>query len=316
MNGATEKVQLMKFSTESHSLIKTIKKYKYLYLMAMPVLIYYILFHYLPMMGVSIAFQDFRITRGMLESPWVGLKHFMNFFNSEYAWRTIRNTLSINILSLVFAFPIPIIFALMLNELRKMRVRKMIQTITYMPHFISSVVICSIVLDFVARGGIINELLKLIGIDAIQFMNEPGWFYPIYIISGLWQNTGWDSIIFLAALASIDSSLYEASSIDGAGRLKQVFHITIPGLLPTITILLILRIGQMMNVGYEKVLLLYNPTIYSYADVISTFVYRKGIIDANYSYAAAVGLFNSVVNFILLLSSNKISKKLGQMGLW
>lgn len=316
MNGATEKLELPLYKRQSGKMLKTLQQYKYLYLMMVPVLAYYIIFCYLPMVGVAIAFQDYRITRGIFDSRWVGLKHFVSFFRSEYAWRTIRNTLSISIYSLIIAFPTPIIFALLLNEIRRLRFKKMVQTVTYMPHFISTVVICSIVLDFVATGGIINEILNWFGIDSINFMSEPNWFYTIYIGSGIWQHIGWDSIIFLSALVSIDPNLYEAAAIDGCGRFKQVLYITIPGILPTIIILLILRIGQMMNIGYEKILLLYNPTIYSKADVISTFVYRKGILDANYSYASAVNFFNSIVNFILLVSTNKISKKLGQTGLW
>lgn len=316
MNGTIERVELAPVRKRQRIAVKKLKRYRYLYLMIMPVLAYYIIFHYLPMVGVSIAFQDYRITRGIFESRWVGFKHFTSFFTSQYAWRTIRNTLSISIYSLVFAFPMPIMLALLLNEIKRLRFKKMVQTITYMPHFISSVVICSIILDFVSNGGIVNEILGLLGMNPINFMSQPNWFYPIYILSGIWQHVGWDSIIFLAAIASIDESLYEAASIDGAGRFKQIWHITLPGLLPTVAILLILRIGQLMNVGYEKILLLYNPSIYSSADVISTFVYRKGIADANYSYAAAIGLFNSIVNFILLVSTNKISKKLGQSGLW
>ena len=291
-------------------------KYRYLYFLLLPLILYYVIFCYLPMAGVVIAFQDYRITRSIFNSPWVGLKNLMSFFNSYNCFQLIRNTLSISIFGLIFAFPIPILLALLLNEVRKAWFKKAVQTITYMPHFISVVVICSIVLDFVSNDGIINEIIKLLGFKTINFMVQPGWFYPIYIGSGIWQQTGWDSIIYLAALSSIDPSLYEAAIMDGAGRLKQALYITLPGILSTIIILLILRIGQLMNVGYEKILLLYNPTIYSTADVISTFVYRKGILGASYSYAAAVGLFNSVVNFILIYSANRISRKLGQASLW
>ena len=287
-----------------------------LYLMAIPVLLYYIVFCYLPMFGIVIAFQDFRITRGFFGSKWVGLKNFEQFFASEYAWTTIRNTLSISIYGLIFAFPAPILLAILLNEVRNERFKKLVQTVTYMPHFISLVIICAMVMDFCSTRGLINTLITSMGGKAINFMTEPKWFYPIYILSGLWQHLGWDSIIYLAALSAIDQELYEAATVDGAGRLRRIWHVTLPGIAPTITILLILRIGSIMSVGFEKIILLYTPAIYETADVISTFVYRKGLLDGKYSFASAVGLMNSVINFILLLGADRISKRLGQNGLF
>lgn len=287
-----------------------------LYLMAIPVMLYYIVFCYLPMFGIVIAFQDFRITRGFFGSKWVGLKNFEQFFASEYAWTTIRNTLSISIYGLIFAFPAPILLAILLNEVRNEHFKKLVQTVTYMPHFISLVIICAMVMDFCSTRGLINTLITSMGGKAINFMTEPKWFYPIYILSGLWQHLGWDSIIYLAALSAIDPELYEAATVDGAGRLRRIWHVTLPGIAPTITILLILRIGSIMSVGFEKIILLYTPVIYETADVISTFVYRKGLMDGKYSFASAVGLMNSVINFILLLGADRISKRLGQNGLF
>ncbi|HML46127.1 MAG TPA: ABC transporter permease subunit [Clostridia bacterium] len=292
------------------------QRYWMLYLMVTPLLLYYILFCYLPMFGIVIAFQDFRVTRGFFDSKWVGLKHFHKFFASEYAWTTIRNTLLISAYGLIFGFPAPILLALMLNEAKQARFKKAVQLITYMPHFISLVVVCAIVRDFCATSGIINSLLAYMGRSPVNFMTEPGWFRPLYIVSGIWQHMGWDSIIYLASLSAIDPELYEAATVDGAGRMRKIWHITLPGISATITILLILRIGSIMSVGFEKIILLYTPLTYETADVISTHVYRRGLIDGDYSFASAVGLMNSVVNLVLLISADRFSKKIGQRGLF
>ena len=287
-----------------------------LYLMILPVIAYYIIFHYLPMGGLIIAFKDYRVARGIFGSKWVGLKHFIGFFESEYAWRTIRNTLSISCLGIVFSFPAPIILAILLNEVKHEHFKKAVQTITYMPHFISLVIICAMVHDFCATRGLFNTILNALGFDSIDFLIQPGWFYPIYISSGIWQNIGWDSIIYLSALSAIDQELYEAAAVDGAGRLRRIWSITLPGIMPTITILLILRVGSIMSVGFEKIILLYNPSVYETADVISTYVYRRGLVDGKYSFASAVGMMNSIINFILLLSADRLSKHFGQSGLF
>lgn len=286
------------------------------YLMALPVLAYYIVFHYLPMIGIVVAFQDFRVARGFLGSKWVGFRNFVQFFESPYAWTTIRNTLSISFYGLIFAFPAPILLALMLNEVRSKRFKKSVQTITYMPHFISLVIICALVIDFCSTRGLFNTLIARLGGTPVNFMNEPKWFYPIYIISGIWQHTGWDSIIYLAALSAIDPELYEAATVDGAGRMRRIWHVTLPGISATITILLILRIGSLMSVGFEKIILLYSPATYETADTISTYVYRRGLSDGKYSFASAVGLMNSAVNFILLIAADRFSKRIGQTGLF
>lgn len=287
-----------------------------LYLMILPVVAYYVIFHYLPMGGLVIAFKDYRVARGILGSKWVGLKHFIDFFQSEYAWQTTRNTLSISCLGLIFSFPAPIILAILLNEVKAAHFKKAVQTITYMPHFISLVIICAMVRDFCATRGLFNTILNALGFKSIDFLIQPKWFYPIYITSGIWQNIGWNSIIYLSALSAIDQELYEAAAVDGAGRLRRIWSVTLPGILPTITILLILRIGSIMSVGFEKIILLYNPSVYETADVISTYVYRRGLVDGKYSFASAVGLMNSIINFALLLMADRLSKHFGQSGLF
>lgn len=293
-----------------------LQRYWMVYLMALPVVLYYVIFHYLPMFGIVISFQNFRVTRGFFGSKWVGLENFIDFFDSEYAWKNTINTLRISFYGLVFAFPAPILLALLLNEVKNAHFKKAVQTITYMPHFISLVIICALVMDFCSTKGLINTLITSLGGKPINFMNDPKWFNPIYTISGIWQHMGWDSIIYLAALSSIDPELYEAATVDGAGRFRRMWHITLPGIASTISILLILRIGSIMSVGYEKIILLYSPATYETADTISTYVYRRGLQDGKYSFAAAVGLMNSVVNFILLIVSDRVSKKLGQSGLF
>ena len=289
--------------------------YWMLYVMLIPVVLYYIVFCYLPMFGIVIAFKDYRPSRGILASQWVGFKHFISYFNSVFFWRNVRNTLAINGLGLLFGFPAPILLALLLNEIGNQRFKKTVQTITYMPHFISTVVVVSIIMNFVSTNGLINEILKFFSLPPIRYSSDLNVFYPTYIISGIWQNIGWDSIIYLAALSSIDPQLYEAATIDGAGRLQRIWHITLPGIASTISIMLILRLGSIMSVGIEKIILMYSPGLYEVADVISTYVYRRGLQEGQMSFASAVGLFNSVINFILVLSADRFSKKLGQSGL-
>lgn len=295
---------------------RDLKRNKLLYLMVLPVIAYYLIFDYGPMYGLQIAFKDYSPGDGIWNSRWVGFEHFVEFFNSYYFWRLIRNTLLLNVYELIFGFPAPIILALLLNELRRQYFKRIVQTITYLPHFISVVVIVGMLVDFLARDGVVNQLLSSFGIASKSYLSEPDWFRFIYVSSGIWQQVGWGSIIYLAALSSIDPTLYEAAKVDGAGRWKQAVHITIPGIMPTIIILLILKMGSMMSVGSEKILLMYNPLTYDTADVISTFVYRKGILEASYSYTTAVGLFNAVIAFTLLILSNSISKRVSETKLW
>lgn len=291
-------------------------KNKELYFIIIPVIIFYILFHYTPMYGAIIAFKNYNPAKGVMNSQWVGLKHFQDFFSTYYFWRLLRNTLTISITSLVVGFPAPIILALMINELRSRAFSRTVQTVTYMPHFISTVVVCGMIVNFTRDTGAITTFLSYFGFPKETMLNNQGMFVPLYVISGIWQEVGWGSIIYLAALTGIDQELYEAAKIDGANRWKQTTKITIPCLVPTIIILLILRMGNMLNVGFEKIILLYNPTIYETSDVISSFVYRKGLQEFNWSFSAAVGLFNSVINFTLVIASNWISRKASETSLW
>lgn len=292
------------------------RRNKKIYLLALPGILYYLIFHYIPMVGVTLAFREYSPALGFFAGNWVGFENFNMFFNSYYFTRLVGNTFLLNFFNILFGFPMPIILALMLNEVQRMHFRKTIQTITYMPHFISLVVICGMVLDFTSEGGIINTLIELLGGSRVNLMLYSGNFRPVYIISDIWQQVGWNSIIYIAAIAGIDQEQYEAAKLDGANRFQQIMHITLPGIAPTIIILLILKIGSMMNVGFEKIILLYNPSIYDTADVISSFVYRKGILQADYSYSTAVGLFNSGINFALLIIANSLSKRLSGSSLW
>ncbi len=296
---------------------KNIRRDKYLLLLVAPVLIYYFVFHYLPMYGAVIAFKDFSPGQSIWESPWVGIRWFKEFFSSIYFTRLISNTFILSGLALIFSFPVPIIFALLLNEIRRKNLKRTIQTISYLPHFISLVVMVGILSNFLSPSdGVINQLLRRFGMEPINFMGESTWFRPLYIGSGIWQSYGWNSIIYMAALTSIDPQLYEAARIDGCNRWKEMRYITLPGIRATAVMLLILALGNLMNVGFEKIILMYSPAIYDVSDVISTYVYRRGILNAQYSFGSAVGLFNSIINFILLLSVNRISRHYTQIGLW
>ncbi|CAM3523775.1 ABC transporter permease subunit [Paenibacillus lupini] len=290
---------------------------KYIYLMLLPVVVYYVVFMYLPMYGLQIAFKDFSPAKGIWGSAWTGFDHFKSFYESYYFWRLIRNTLLISLYELIFGFPAPIVLALLLNEIRTRFFRNMVQSITYLPHFISVVVVSGMMIDFLSSDGIINQLTGMFGISPVSYLIMPDWFRSIYVASGIWQGVGWGSIIYLAAIAGIDPSLYEAAKSDGAGRFKQIWHITVPGIMPTIMIMLILRFGTLMAGGsMEKILLLYNSTTYETADVISTFVYRRGLLQMDYGFSAAIGLFNNILNFLLLISANKISRKINNTSLW
>lgn len=284
--------------------------------MMVPVIIYYAIFHYAPMYGAIIAFKDYAPIKGIIGSDWVGLKHFADFFNSYYFVRVLKNTLLISLYTLIFEFPAPIILALLINEVRHRTFKRVVQTITYMPYFISLVVICGIITDFTNADGLINRFFMLLGYDGQAMLQKPELFRPIYVMSEIWQRIGWESIIYIAALMGIDQEQYEAARMDGAGRLKQIFYITIPGILPIITIMFILRMGNMLNVGFEKIILLYNSVTYETADVISSFVYRKGLLEFGWSYSSAVGLFNSVINLTLLIGANYISRKISKNSLW
>ena len=295
---------------------KDLKKYAGAYLLVLPVILYYLIFCYKPMYGIIIAFKNFRPGRGIWGTEWVGWKHFSDFFGSYYFFRILKNTLVISISTLLVSFPVPIILALLLNEVKNQKFKRITQTISYLPHFISIVIFCSMIKIFVSEKGAIFAIVSKFGGPQSSLLNFPEYFVPIYVLSDVWKGMGWNSIIYLAALSGVDQELYEAARIDGAGRWKQTLHVTIPGISSTIIIMLLLSLGNLMSLGYEKIILLYNPNIYETADVISTFVYRKGLLDFEWSYSTAVGLFNSVINFMLVFLFNKISKKVTEVGLW
>ncbi|MCL2831914.1 MAG: ABC transporter permease subunit [Treponema sp.] len=279
------------------------------YLMLLPVLAYFAIFCYQPMYGVQIAFRDFRASRGIIGSPFVGLKHFIRFFESFYFSRLIINTVSISVLTILVSFPAPILLALMMNELRSNKFKRIIQTFTYAPHFISTVVLVGMLQIFLSKSyGSINGLIKLIGLEPVDFMASAPWFRPVYVLSGVWQSAGWGSIIYMASLTSIDPQLIEAARMDGAGRLRVIWHINIPGILPTVIILLILNVGSIMSIGFEKAFLMQNDRNIAASEIISTYVYKQGLLNAQFSFAAAVGLFNSVINLILLFTVNTVVK--------
>ena len=288
-----------------------------LYLLLLIPLVWYAVFRYAPLYGIQIAFRDYRPARGFWGSTWVGMRHFTRFFNSFYCERVISNTLIINFASLLIGFPVPILFALMLNEIKQERYKKLLQNVTYIPHFLSTVVLVSILqLIFNPNTGVYNSLRKLFGLETTNYFAMASAFKPMYILSGLWQNMGWDSILYIAALAGIDPALYEAATIDGATRMQKIRFISIPSIMGTITIMLLLRCGQIMNIGYEKVLLMQNGLNQSSSDVISTYVYRVGMLEGNYSYSTAINLFNSLCNIVLLSSANLLSRKMGGNSLW
>lgn len=290
-----------------------------LYLMILPVITFYILFCYKPMVGIIIAFKDYKVNLGIWDSPWTseyGLYHFITFFDSIFFKRVMVNTIMISLYDLVFGFPAPIILALMMTEIKNQKFKKIIQTISYFPHFISAVVICGMVRQFCLSDGLFNIIGGWFGLESKSLLQYPEYFRWIYTGTNIWQGIGWSSIIYLAAIAGVDQGLHEAAALDGAGRFRRMWHITLPGIKPTIVILLIMQVGKMMSVGYEKIILLYNESIYETADVISTFVYRRGLLEFNWSFSTAVNLFNSILNFVLVYLANAISRKVTETSLF
>ncbi|WP_240647596.1 ABC transporter permease [Paenibacillus nanensis] len=297
-------------------LLKKIAKRYDLYLMLLLPVAWYLIFHYGPLYGLQIAFKNFNPAKGIFGSPWEGFSHFERFFDSYYFWRLLWNTISINLFSLLIAFPIPILLALLVNEIKSKTYSKWLQNITYIPHFISVVVIVGILNSMLAPTGPINMLIEAFGGTPVRFLEQAGWFKTIFIGSNIWQSMGWQSIIYIAALSGVNPQLYEAAKMDGASRLRRIWHVSLPGIAPVIVILLILDIGHFMNVGFEKILLMQNNLNLESSDVISTFVYTTGILKGEYSYTAAIGLFNSVINLILLLLVNRFARKTSETSLW
>lgn len=292
------------------------KKHWCLYIMAIPLILYYFIFHYIPMFGLVISFQNYTPSKGIWGSDFIGFKNFVDFFSSPYFGQLLINTVRISVTQLLFSFPSPIILALLINEIRNKMFRQVTQTLSYLPHFISLAVVCGMIKDFTLDTGIVNDIVALFGGERQSMLTNPKLFVPIYIVSDIWQHLGWNSIIYISALAGIDQQLYEAAQIDGANKWKQMIHVTLPGILPTIVIMFLLQIGNVLNVGFEKIILLYNPLTYETADVLSSFIYRRGLQDFNWGYSTAAGMFNSVINTLLLIIANKISSKTAETALW
>lgn len=287
-----------------------------LYVLVIPVLIFYVLFHYNPMYGAIIAFKEYTPALGVADSPWVGFANFTRFFKSVYFVRLIKNTILLSVYNLIIGFPAPIILALLLNEVRSKKFKSLTQTITYLPHFISLIVVTGMLTDFSMTTGLFNDIIVALGGEASPLLQNPDLYRTIYVLSSVWQEVGWGSIIYLSALSGVDQQLYEAAAIDGAGKWKQLLNVTLPGIAPTIIIMLILKMGSLMNMGYEKTILLYNPSTYETADIISSYIYRIGLLEQDWSYSTAIGLFNSLINFGLLIFTNRMSKKFSETSLW
>ena len=308
---------------DRRALWREVKKNRALLYLITPGVLYFVIFHYLPIYGISLSFVDYSpkygqgVVANYLTSPWIGFKHFVDFFTGPKFFPLLRNTVVLGFYSVLFEFPAAILFALCLYEVHNLFYRKFAQTISFLPHFISTVsVVAMMVMLFSPSDGYVNWLLSSIGIEPIYFLAEPGWFRPLYVGSGIWAGIGWGAIVYLAAMYGIPTSLYESAAIDGASRLQKIVRITLPSILPTIMILLILRVGAFVNVGIEKILLMYSPLTYEVADVIGTYVYRRGIVKFDYSFATAVGLFNSVVNLLLLVVANYTARKVSDESLW
>lgn len=315
VSASKERILLMRTKNMSN-IVFQLKKHKYAYIMMIPVLLFYIIFHYLPMFGIIIAFKDYTPIKGFISSEWVGFKHFITFFQNIFFWRLVKNTFLISFLDLLINFPTPIILALLFNELRNKYFKSIVTTVSYFPHFISMVVMCGMIRSFTMSDGIITNLFVMLGMPRESMLLNAALFKSIYVLSSSWKNIGWSSIIYMAALCSVDMQLYEACKIDGGGRWRQMIHVTLPGIAPTIILLFILRIGTLLAVGSEKIILLYNSAIYETADVISSYIFRKGLQEQNWSYGSAVGIFNSLINFIFIVSANYISRQVGETSLW
>jgi putative aldouronate transport system permease protein len=292
-------------------------RYKWLYLLFLPVAAWYILFCYVPMYGIVIAFKNYNVFTGIGKSPWAGFTYFQQFFNSVFFWRLIRNTFLISFYGLIFGFPAPVFLALMFNELKNGLFKRTVQTVSYLPHFISTVIIVSMFVEFLSpTRGLVNNLIAMLGGDRVYFLGDPKYFRAVYTVMNIWRSVGWGTIIYLAALTGINPELYEAAVIDGCGRLRQIFHITLPCIGNTIIIMLIFRVGELLSVGSESIILMYNPSVYETADVISTYVYRRGLVESQYSFGAAVGLFNAVVGLALIGTTNALAKRYSETSLW
>ncbi|APO47291.1 sugar ABC transporter permease [Paenibacillus sp. FSL H7-0942] len=303
--------------SDKNLLWRDIIKNRWLYIMLIPGVLYFVIFKYIPMYGITMAFQDYTPYKGILGSDWVGFKHFQRFFGEPQFWTLFRNTFLLAIYNIVFFFPLPIVLALMMNEVRRERFKRFVQTLVYVPHFVSWVVVVGVFyMLFTTEGGAINELLYNLTGQKVAFLLEPGWFRTMIVGQSIWKEVGWGTIIFLAALSGVDTQLYEAARIDGANRWRQTWHITLPAIRSTIVILLILRLGNFLDTGFEQIFLMLTPTNRDVGEVFDTYVYTKGLTQAQYSYSAAVGLFKSVVGLALVLGANTLAKKFGEEGVY
>lgn len=306
--------------TQKKSFVKRFTKVynrdKYLYMLFLIPFCFFVVFKYGPMYGVLLAFKDFSVAKGIVGSPWVGLKYFKEFLSNPYSYKVIRNTMILRVYQILLGTPAPILLALSLNELRNERFKRYVQTASYLPHFISTVVVCGMIVNFLATDGIVNEIVRFFGGKPFPWLMAPEWYRTIHIGSGIWQGAGWQSIIYLAALSGIDPQLYEAAVMDGANRWRRLIHITLPGMAPTIIILFLLRMGTILSVGYQKILLLYTGATYETADVLGTYIYRRGLLGADFSYATAIGVFQSAVGLLFIVGSNWIAKRVSETSLW
>lgn len=298
------------------AIIKTLDKNKYLYAMISLPIAYFVIFKYGALFGLLIGFQNYNFVKGVLGSEWVGFTHFRSFLGDPYFWQLVRNTVLLNVYMIIFSFPAPIVLALILNEARIKLFKRFAQTVSYLPHFLSTVVVCGMVVNFLSHEGAVNRIIGFFGVEPIPFLMIADWFRTIYVASEIWQGIGWGSIIYLAALSSVDPQQYEAARLDGANRWQQMLHVTLPGIAPVITIMFLLNLGNIMSIGYEKILLLYTGPTYETADVISTFVYRRGLLGNDFSYATAVEFFQSVIALLFVVTANRVSKKVSETSLW
>ena len=314
--GAENKMEKKKKQQRKWNSMRMLKKSWVCYLFILPMLVYVIIFSYVPMYGIQLAFKDYRVEDGIWGSAWVGFKHFKTFFESYQFKDLLWNTLSLSLYVLIAGFPMPIIFALFLNYITNMKFKKASQMITYAPHFISTVVYCGMILIFLASDGIINQILTHLGLDPVAFLSNPSNFRHIYVWSGVLQNIGWGSIMYISVLTSVDPTLHEAATVDGATRIQRLLHIDLPAIVPTMVIMLIMKAGEIMDLGFEKAFLLQNSINLDYSEIISTYVYKIGIQGGQFSYSSAIGLFNNIINLILLVVVNKIAKKVSDISLW
>ena len=300
-----------------HPFFRNFGREKYLHMLVLPAIVYFLIFAYVPMYGIVIAFKNFSFGSGIMGSPWVGFQHFKQFFGSMYFTRLVRNTVLISVYNIVWSMPVPILFALLLGELRHDRFKRFVQTVSYFPHFIAIVIVVGMLFTFLSPvEGLVNELMAKLGLPRLNFMQESKYFRSLYIGTGIWQSFGWNSILYIAALSGIPAEQYESAKIDGANRFQQVIYISIPGILSTFIILVIMQVGRVMSVGSSKILLMYSPATYDVADVISTYVYRKSIVGGEFSFGTAVSVFNMVINFLLVWVANYVSRKVSDISLW